>query len=146
MQLWYRTGNCHHGWHDNNWKTSFFYYSKLQQPWSIWSQTRKKMGGSGVWMQSNCISVKGINVYLDKKKPKQTNKKTWALKFHIKLKGNCMESYHVKNRNIGILHDKQAFTILLHSPKKHDNLYCKSGIYYLREHFLQWLKNNWRIF
>lgn len=143
MQLWYRTGNCHHGWHDNNWKTSFFYYSKLQQPWSIWSQTRKKMGGSGVWMQSNCISVKGINVYLDKKK--QTKNMSFKIPYKIKRelygKLSCK-----KKRDIGILHDKQAFTILLHSPKKHDNLYCKSGIYYLREHFLQWLKNNWRIF
>lgn len=97
MQLWYRTGNCHHGWHDNNWKTSLFYYSKLQQPWSIWSQTRKKMGGSGVWMQSNCISVKGINVYLDKKK--QTKNMSFKIPYKIKRelygKLSCK-----KNRNI----------------------------------------------
>lgn len=85
-------------------------------------------------MQSKCISVKGINVYLVKRK------KNMSLKFHINSKGNCMESYYVKKEDIGILHNRQAFTIFLHSPEKHDILYCKSGIYYKREHVLQWLK------
>lgn len=55
-------------------------------------------------------------------------KRTWALKFHINLKGNCMESYVKKRKkkkeDIGILHDKQAFTIFLHSLEKHNILYC----------------------
>lgn len=39
-----------------------------------------------------------------------------------------MESYVKKRKkkkeDIGILHDKQAFTIFLHSLEKHDILYC----------------------
>lgn len=46
------------------------------------AKQEKKMGGSGVWMQSNCISVKGINVYLDKKK--QTKNMSFKIPYKIK--------------------------------------------------------------
>lgn len=118
----------------SNWKLQSWVTSKQQE--NIFFSTilnfssheafeakqEKKWVGSCVWMQSKCISVKGINVYLDKRKKNMSFKIPY--KFERKLYGKLCKKRKKKKEDIGILHDKQAFTIFLHSPEKHDILYC----------------------